>query len=52
MGLGGEGEGALAVEGRIALIPVLIWGGVGRGVGDDVVGSGVERANDGAIEGG
>ena len=42
MGLGGEGEGAMAVEGRIAFIPVLIWGGVGRGVEDDVVGSGVE----------
>ena len=42
MGLGGEGEGTLAVEGRIALIPVLFWGGVGSGV--EEVGSGVDRA--------
>ena len=43
MGLGGEGEGALAVEGRIAWISVLIRGwGIRSGVGRDVEGIGVE----------
>jgi hypothetical protein len=30
MGIGGEGDGALAVEGSIAIIPVLVWGLVWR----------------------
>ncbi len=43
MGLGGEGEGTLALEGRIASIPVLLKGwGIGGGVGRDVEGIGVE----------
>ena len=43
MGLGGEGEGALAVEGRIAWIPVLLRGwGIRGGVGRDMEEIGVE----------
>ncbi len=42
MGLGGEGEGTLALEGRIAWVPVLRGWGIRGGVGRDVEGIGVE----------